>query len=239
MDFFVTIPSGPTPDMPDSQTTWHELNFEKPIELEGKYEVALVQSVFKDVFTGSLATVNIFPSTSGMEMSSFDLSANDGESVEKIIERLNRKIFDEYYSKNIQVPVAQLNESKAEFTMDLPKGWQCFITDVDQNYLVAEHPYYKFKNKNYHHLRHFYVFSNLVDDQILANNQKSQVLTNFSLGEIKSNVTQYNHNLPRYVKIKDNCIKNFTIEYSSSINAPTNLKGQIISTLHFRKANGF
>ncbi|CAF1081865.1 unnamed protein product [Brachionus calyciflorus] len=118
----------------------YELDLEKPVQLEGQYEVALVQSVFQDVFTGSLATLNIFPSSSGMEMSSFDLSANDGESVEKIIERLNRKIFDEFYSKNIQVPIVKLNEAKAEFTFDLPRGWQCFITDVDQNYLVADLP---------------------------------------------------------------------------------------------------
>lgn len=239
MDFYVTIPSGPTTDMPDLQANWVDLNFEKSIQLEGEYEVALVQSVFQDVFTGSLATINIFPSTLGMEMFSFELFAKDGEPVQKIVERLNQNIFDEFYSKNIQVPTAKFNESTMELSFESAEGCQIFITNVDQNHININDSIHKFKNKYFYHLRHFYVFSNLVSSQTVGSNQSSPLLTNFCLNEIKSNCVQYSHISPRYIKLKDNNIKNLNIEYSSSINSGTYLSGHIISTLHFRKKNGF
>ena len=59
MDFYITVSSGPTSDIPGNQTSWTEYNLKEAIELEGQYEVALVQSVFKDMHTVSLATINI------------------------------------------------------------------------------------------------------------------------------------------------------------------------------------
>ncbi|CAF1150811.1 unnamed protein product [Brachionus calyciflorus] len=98
-----------------------------------------------DVFTGPLAPINISPSTSGMEMFSFDLSAKDGGPVQKIVEKLNQNIFDEFYSKSIQVLTAKFNESTMELSFESAEGFQIFIKDVDQNHISVNDSIHLFK----------------------------------------------------------------------------------------------
>ena len=89
MDFYITLTSGPTKHQPDYETTWCEYRPQKEIELVGEYEVALVQSIFKNVQSNCIATINIFPPSQNMDMFSLKINANDGESVETIIKNAN------------------------------------------------------------------------------------------------------------------------------------------------------
>ena len=91
MDFYVTLSGGPAPDFPNNQSSWSEYYLKEPIQLDGEYEVALVQSVFKNVFCDSLATINILPSDYGMEMHSFQMDANYDEDAETIINNFKQK----------------------------------------------------------------------------------------------------------------------------------------------------
>ena len=54
-----------------------------------------------------------------------------------------------------------------------------------------------------------------------------------------SNVNKADINVPQYVKLQNQTINNFNIEYTADLEDQTLLKGNIISTLHFRKLNGF
>jgi hypothetical protein len=238
MDFYVTVSSGPTPDYPGNQTAWCEYFLEKPIEMVGQYEVALVQSVFQNVFNGSLATISILPNDAGMEMHSFEMFAKDGEEVETIVRHLNKKMataFQRPYSNFIR-----LNNETLEFEFDLPKDWQYFVLNVDPSHLeeTQTKKFFKFKNKKFYHNRHYWVFSSLVDDQITGNT-RHPLLSNLCLTEVNSNTVAHVPNSPRYIKVKDNKIESFNLEYSSSLYSQNEITGNIISTLHFRKLNGF
>ena len=236
MDFYVTVSNGPTPNLPGNQTAMSEFDLKEPIELVGQYEVALVQSVFKDVFSGSLATINILPPGTEMEMHRFEMVANDGDDAETIINNINYKMFLAYNLSS--TPYFKLDKDTLEFKLELPEGWHQLTIDVNTNYLSQSLQNLKFKSNKFQRQRHFYVFSDLINDQITGSTCHP-LLTNFCLSETNSNVVAYLENSPRYVKVKKNSIKNFNIEYSSSIYEATQLSGEIISTLHFRKINGF
>lgn len=236
MDFYFTLSSGPISDLQNNEAALSEYKLEKAIKLEEEYEVALVQSVFEDVFTGSLATFNIFPLSSSMEMHSFKLSADDGEDVEKIIKNLNSKLSD-FYS-NQEKPIIEYNNHLNEFYLELPKGWQHYVTDLDESFLEHSNGIFKFKNKKYFFQRHFFVFSNLIDNQVTGNSMHP-LLTNFCLNEINSNFVSYTPLTPKYVKLKDKVIETFDLKYSTKLNEVSQLSGKIISTFHFRKINGF
>lgn len=236
MDFYVTLSSGPTPDFPNNQSSWSEYYLKDPIELEGEYEVALVQSVFKDVFRNSLDTINILPSNIGMEIHHFEMVANPGEDPETIIHNINKKFSTSFNSPN--VPYFKLDKETLEFEIHLPENWHHFIMDIDSYNLIKDSEKLKFRNKKFYHPRHFYVFSSLVDDQVTGNT-RHPLLTNFCLPETESNIVAFVPNTPFYTNVKDNLIKDINIQYSSTIYGESNLTGEIISTLHFRKVNGF
>ena len=236
MDFYITVSSGPTSDIPGNQTSWTEYNLKEAIELEGQYEVALVQSVFKDMHTVSLATINILSSDFGMEVNRFQMLANDGDDAETIIKNLNQKMLSKF--KDSHAPYFKLDNETLEFEIELPYEWDHLIIDVDTSNLSQSQEKFKFKNNKYNHPRHFYVFSNLIDYQITGNTMHP-LLSNFCLSDFHSIAVAYSPNNPRYVRVKENLIKNFNIEYSPSIYSGNQLSGEIISTLHFRKKNGF
>ena len=171
-----------------------------------------------------------------MEVHRFEMVAKPGDDPETIINNINQKFASSFSSPN--VPYFTLNKDTLEFQMQLPANWHHFINEIDSFNLIQYSEKLKFRNKNFYHPRHFYVFSNLIDDQVTGNT-RNPVLTNFCLPETQSNVTVYNPNAPFYVKVKDNLIKDFNIQYLSTINDISNLSGEIISTLHFRKINGF
>ena len=60
MDFYITINNGPTKDQPDNYTAECYYTQQEPIRLDGEYEVAVVQSIFKDVHSDIIANINIF-----------------------------------------------------------------------------------------------------------------------------------------------------------------------------------
>ena len=236
MDFYVTVSSGPTSGIPGNQTSWTEYDLKEPVELVGQYEVALVQSVFKDVQTGSLATINFLPNDFTMEVHRFEMLANDGDDAETFIKNLNERMLVTFTESNS--PYFKLDKKTLEFEVVLPNDWHYLVMDVDNSNLSQSQEKFKFNKKTYNHPRHYYVFTNLVDDQITGNTMHP-LLTNFCLSDYKSNAVAYTPNNPRYVRVKENVIKNFNIEYSPSIYSGSQLSGEIISTLHFRKKDGF
>ncbi|CAF1137819.1 unnamed protein product [Brachionus calyciflorus] len=137
MDFFITLTSGPTKDQPDYDTAWSEYRPQNPIKLDGEYEVALVQSVFKNVHSNCLATINIFSPSQNMDMFPLKLYAKDGQSVEAIIKNANNKL-NEWSSSQLvdqTIPTIVLNEENLEFSLDVPKDWTYFVMDVDKNHI--------------------------------------------------------------------------------------------------------
>ena len=154
MDFYVTVSSGPTKDFPDNETSWGEYYLEKPIELVGQYEVALVQSVFENIHSNNLGTINFFPSSTDMDMMTYKITANDGDSIEKIIQNTNSKIAEmasnyNYFKNNKeldQIPKIILDKDKSEFYFDLPENWQYFFTDLNGNHIYES---YKYKNQTF------------------------------------------------------------------------------------------
>lgn len=236
MDFYVTISSGPSLDFSEKQALWTEFNLKRPISLDGEYHVALVQSVFEDIYPSSIATINILPNSHNIEMFSFKMDANDGEDAKTIIDNLNKKITDSF--EDNRKPKVEFNEETLEFKLDLPDGWICFLTDVDKLHLVETVESHKFLRKQFNQIRHFYVLSSLVEDQITGS-EFYPLLTNICLEDVKSNFHVHVPNSPRYIKVKDNFIESFSLEYTSDINLNTQLPGKITSTLHFKKINGF
>lgn len=65
------------------------------------------------------------------------------------------------------------------------------------------------------------------------------LLSNFCLKDINSNCVSYTSLSPKYVKLKDKCIDQFDLTYSTNLKKITQLTRKIISTFHFRKINGF
>ncbi|CAF0995969.1 unnamed protein product [Brachionus calyciflorus] len=208
MDFFITLTSGPTKDQPDNDTTWCEYRPQNPIRLDGDYEVALVQSIFKKVHSDCIATINIFPPTQNMEMFPLKLYANDGESVQEIIKNANVKLF-EWSALQLggqSTPNIVLNEDNFEFFLDVPEGWAYFVMDVVKNhiedsYQKSNKTYFKFKNHKFNHLRHFYVKSSLVENKELGSSE-SPLLGSVYIKDMISNVNRADINTPHFVKVQ-------------------------------------
>ncbi|CAF0797707.1 unnamed protein product [Brachionus calyciflorus] len=135
MDFYITLTSGPIKHQPDYETTWCEYRPQKPIELDGEYEVALVQSIFKNVQSICIATINIFPPSKNMKCYLLKYAANDGESVETIIKNANYKLMVWASSQLGGKPKIVLNEDNLEFSLDVPEGWAYYVMDVDKNHI--------------------------------------------------------------------------------------------------------
>ena len=259
MEFYITVSSGPTSAYPFNKTSQSKYFTEKSIEFDGEYEVALVQAVFKDVHSNQLASLKILPDNENNEEFVFNIFADDGQNYDMVIDNFNSKLkqkFQNYsYKKKktnnqefdvtIQlnydnVPKITLDPITMQFNLNLPENWKFEIFDENSNYLISNNStkYYKFQSNKFNFMRHFFIISNLIDDQITGD-EPTPVLTNICLTDIKSNVVVENIQNPRYIKLKKEYLTGFDLEYTSDIYSNTELKGTIISTLHFRKINGF
>ncbi|CAF1087047.1 unnamed protein product [Brachionus calyciflorus] len=115
MDFFITLTSSPTKHQPDYETTWCEYRPQKPIILDGEYEVALVHQ--------------------NMDMFPLKINANVGESVETIIKNANYKLMEWSSSQLVGNPKIIFNEDNLEFCLDVPDSWAYYVMDVDKNHI--------------------------------------------------------------------------------------------------------
>ena len=125
MDFYITINNGPTKDQPDNYTAECYYKHKEPIKLDGEYEVAVVQSIFKDVHSDIIANINIFPSSQNMDMYCIKIVANDGDTVKTIIQNTNQKLLEMSLPllENQSCPKIVLNEQNLEFKLDCPEDW--------------------------------------------------------------------------------------------------------------------
>ena len=136
----------------------------------------------------------------------------------------------------------KLGEQNLEFNLDLPEDWIYFIMDVDMNYIEKSYQqdnktYFKFKNHKFYQKRDFYVRSSLLLND--SSTEKSPLLAALYIKELISNVNQADIKNPQYIEVKNQTLNQFSIEYSTDIEFQTPIKGNIISTLHFRKLHGF
>ena len=92
MDFYVTLSSGPTSGFPYNNTARSQYFLHKPIEMDGEYEVALLQSVFKNVFNNKICSIKIIPFNQNSNQLCIDIIPKDGESFEDVINSINKKI---------------------------------------------------------------------------------------------------------------------------------------------------
>lgn len=255
MDFFITLSSGPTPNLPYNTPSHSKYFFDKPVELDGDYEVALVQTVFKDVHSPRLANIKIYPDSTTNDEFVFSLEGLEGESFDSIVRNLNNNIWMKFHSytyrkKNSsmendsnldynEIPVVKYDSKFSIFYVKLPKDWTYKIVDIDKNYIeMLDENTFKFNGSNFYFLKHFYVLTNLIDDQLTGDEEMS-ILKNFVFEKISSNVTSKEFVNPQYIKVKRNFISDLSLEYTPDLMKGSFLKGSIISTLHFRKINGF
>lgn len=255
MDFYITLSSGPTPNLPFNSPTYSKYFFEKAIELDGQYEVALVQSIFKGVHTRRFASLKIYPDSKSNDEFIVHFEAENGESYDSVVRRVNNELRMVFFSypykktnesmdieKSFETPYVKYDKNTYQFSFILPKEWKFLLFDVDKSRIELlkneESNEYRFDNSHFYHFKHFYALSNLVDDQITGD-EPAQILSNFVFDKISSNVASKEFAYPQYVKLSKNYISEFTLEYRSDLYKSSFFKGTIISTLHFRKINGF
>ena len=183
MDFYITVSSGPTPNLPNNTTTFSKYYLEKAIELDGEYEVALVQSVFKDVNCSRLATLKIYTDSVSNDDFVFYMDAEEGEEYETVLKKLNNDIwmtFHSYVYKKVnssmdievsvsydEIPTVKFDSKTNEFNFNLPKEWKYELLNQDKSKITAiEQNKFKLSDSHFYYMRHFYVLSNLVDDQV-------------------------------------------------------------------------
>ena len=246
MDFYVTLSSGPTSGFPYNNTARSQYFLHKPIELDGEYEVALVQSVFKNVLNNKIGSFKIIPFNEKTNQLCLDIIPKDGESLEDLINSINKKIKKIYEKKEkdneinqSNIPKIIFNNSTLNFTISNTSDWIIILEDIDQNFILKNNDgSFKFISSQFYYPKHFFVSTNLIDDQFYGE-ELYPLLTNICLSEVKSDTICHQINKPIYVRVKSKYINEIEIEYSTDLYTPSFLKGTITSTLHFRKINGF
>lgn len=257
MDFYINLSSSPTPNLPLNSPTYSKYFFEKAIELNGQYEVALVQSIFKGVHSSRLATLKIYPDSKSHDEFVVHFEAEDGESYESVVRKLNNDLwmnFNSYSYKKFNgtmdidislnyqdIPSVKYNKKTHQITIVIPKDWKYMVTDQDKNRMTflnnEESAKFQFNDSHFYHLRHFYTLSNIVGDQ-LTGDEPAPILSNFVLNDICLNFASKEFEYPQYVKLSKDYISELTLEYTTDLYKSSFLEGTIISTLHFRPVNG-
>lgn len=261
MDFFVTVSSDPSSNLPENSISYAKYFLEKANEFDGQYEVALVQSVFKGFWSPRLATLKIYTNFKTNDEFNFYFEAEDGESYESVINEVNTNLslsFQPYTYRKFKthkigtvvensetleyddIPNIKFDRNNNEFKINLPKDWKfdLLIEDKNQIKLTENDKIYLFQGSHFFLNRHFYVLSNLIDKQ-LTGDESFQILSNFVFDKIYSNVALKEFEYPQYIKLSKNFKSEFSLEYRQDLNRSLFSKGTIISTLHFRKINGF
>lgn len=249
MAFYVTLSSCPTSGFPYNKPNRSQYFLHKPIELDGEYEVALVQSVFKNVFNNKICSFKIIPFNEKSNELCIDIIPKDGESFEDVINGINKKlkkIFEKIKEKDANLfnnqsdsPKINFNSSTLNFKITNSTDYEIRLEEVDQNFIQRNNDdTFKFISSHFYYPKHFFVSTNLIDDQIYGE-EHYPLLTNICLSDIKSDTVCHNLKNPIYVKVKSKYINEIEIEYLTDLYIPSFLKGTIVSTLHFRKLNGF
>lgn len=253
MDLYVTVSSGPTSGFPFNSTTYSQYFLEKPIQLEGEYEVALVETTFKNVFSNSLASFKFFRDENPSDGFIVNMDAKDGENFYSVIQNFNKMLSDEYLklffktiynydkisSDSITIPnFVYLND---QYELKIPIGYKIELLNILDDKLTLTknetNVFCKFKDEKFSLPKHFFVSSDLIDDQYFGE-EMFPLLTNFCLENNYNNIyseINYKFDSPKYIKVNKQTISEFDLKYFRDLHSDIYHQGTIITTLHLRK----